>query len=145
MLTVHSATTHAVAMPSITYSLAERPDARTIADLYRAAELRRPIDDVDRIARMYAGSPLVVTAWDGTRLVGIVRGWTDGAFDGYICDLAVHPEFQTRGIGRELLRLCVSQSSSQVRWVLRASVIAATYYEHLGWQRIENGWYWPRG
>ena len=131
-------------MPSITYSLAKRPDARTIADLYRAAELRRPIDDVNRIARMYTSSPLVVTAWDGPRLVGIMRAWTDGAFDGYICDLAVHPEFQTRGIGRELLRRCVSQSSSEVQWVLRASVIAATYYEHLGWQRIENGWYWPR-
>jgi len=61
-------------MPSITYSLTERPDAGPIADLYRAAELRRPIDDVNRIARMYAGSPIVVTAWDGARLVGIVRG-----------------------------------------------------------------------
>jgi ribosomal protein S18 acetylase RimI-like enzyme len=131
-------------MPSITYSFTERPDARTIAHLYRAAELRRPVDDADRIARMYAGSPIVVTAWEDTRLAGILRGWTDGAYDGYICDLAVHPEFQDRGIGRELLRQCASRSSSEVQWVLRASVIAATYYEHLGWQRIENGWYWPR-
>jgi ribosomal protein S18 acetylase RimI-like enzyme len=131
-------------MPSITYSFGERPDARTIVDLYRTAGLRRPIDDADRIARMYAGSTLVVTARDGARLIGILRGWTDGAFDGYICDLAVHPEFQQLGIGRELLRRCVSQSSSEVQWVLRASAMAATYYEHLGWQRIENGWYWPR-
>jgi ribosomal protein S18 acetylase RimI-like enzyme len=131
-------------MPSITYSFADRPDARTIADLYRAAELGRPNDDAARIARMYAGSPLVVSAWNGARLVGILRGWTDGAFDGYICDLAVHPEFQDSGIGRELLRQCVSRSSSEVQWVLRASVIAATYYEHLGWRRIENGWYWAR-
>ena len=27
---------------------------------------------------------------------------------------------------------------------LRASKIAAQYYEHLGWQKIENGWFVPR-
>ena len=96
----------------------------SIAALYRAAQLRRPVDDLDRIARTYAGSPIVLSAWDGPRLVGILRGWTDGAYDGYVCDLAVDPEYQKQGVGRELLRRCVSQSP-EVQWVLRASVIAS--------------------
>ena len=130
-------------MPSITYHVSERPDAQSIAALYRVAQLRRPVDDVDRIARMYAGSPIVLSAWDGPRLVAILRGWTDGAFDGYVCDLAVDPEYQRQGVGRELLRRCVSHSP-EVQWVLRASLIAADYYAHLGWTRIENGWVSPR-
>ena len=104
--------------------------ARRIARLYRAAQLRRPVDDPDRIARTYVGSPLVISAWDGPRLVGILRGWTDGAYDGYVCDLAVDPEYQAQGIGRELLRRCVS-GSPDVQWVLRASLIAREYYAHL--------------
>jgi ribosomal protein S18 acetylase RimI-like enzyme len=92
---------------------------------------------------MYEGSPLVVSAWDGDRLVGILRGWTDGAYDGYVCDLAVDPEYQRRGIGRALLNECVTRSP-EVQWVLRASLLAAEYYHRLGWQRIENGWCWPR-
>ena len=105
-------------MPVIAYSAEERPDGATIARLYRAAQLRRPVDDPDRIARTYVGSPLVISAWDGPRLVGILRGWTDGAYDGYVCDLAVDPEYQAQGIGRELLRQCVS-GSPDVQWVLQ--------------------------
>ena len=120
------------------------PDAQIIADLYRAAPLIRPVDDVARIQRMYQGSNLVLTAWNGDRLVGILRGWIDGAFDGYVCDLAVHPDVQKQGIGAELLKLA-RQGRPEVQWVLRASKIAATYYEHIGWKQIENGWVWARG
>lgn len=128
---------------SIVYRGDERPGAAEIVELHRAAELRRPRSP-ERIERMYGASPVVWTARDASHLVGILRGWTDGAFDGYVCDLAVHPEYQKRGIGRELLKRCVAAYSHEVQWVLRASVIAATYYSHLGWQRIENGWYWSR-
>ena len=120
-----------------------RPEPKVIADLYRAAQLIRPVDDVERIRRMYAGSNLVLTAWDSDRLVGILRGWLDGAFDGYVCDLAVHPEFQKHGIGANLLNLA-QQGRPEVQWVLRASKIATNYYEHIGWKKIENGWFWTR-
>jgi ribosomal protein S18 acetylase RimI-like enzyme len=128
---------------AIRYAADERPDGPSIAALYTAAQLRRPVDDPDRIARTYAGSPIVLSAWDGPRLIGILRAWSDGAYDGYVCDLAVDPEYQNQGVGRELLHRCVSQSGA-VQWVLRASVVAAQYYDHLGWTRIENGWVWSR-
>ena len=128
---------------NITYSSVARADAAVIAELYRQSPLYRPVNDVDRIARMYGVSNVVFSAWDGETLVGILRGWTDGAFDGYICDLAIHPQYQKLGIGRELLRMALA-TSPQVQWVLRASKIAADYYQHIGWQKIENGWFWPR-
>lgn len=120
-----------------------RPPLDTILALYRAAPLNRPVDDPDRIARMYAGSNIVHTAWDGERLVGILRGWTDGAFDGYVSDLAVDPDYQKQGVGRELLSQVVS-SNREVQFILRASKIARDYYRHVGWQAIENGWFTPR-
>lgn len=127
----------------ITYALDRRPDAAVIAELYRRSPLNRAVDDVARIARMYAGSNLVLTAWEGDKLVGILRAWADGAFDGYICDLAVDPALQSAGIGRELLERCLA-TNREVQFVLRASKIAERYYHHLGWQKIDNGWFWPR-
>jgi ribosomal protein S18 acetylase RimI-like enzyme len=128
---------------SLVYQIDDRPAAAEINELYEAAQLRRPRDE-HRLGRMFEASPLVLTARAEGRLVGALRGWTDGAFDGYVCDLAVHPHYQKRGIGRELLRRCIVAHSSEVQWVLRASIIAAEYYSHIGWKRIENGWYWSR-
>jgi ribosomal protein S18 acetylase RimI-like enzyme len=127
----------------IEYREDDRPATGEIVALYAAAPLRRPIESPDRITRMYAGSPVVITARDGGRLVGVLRGWTDGAFDGYVCDLAVHPDYQRGGVGRALLARCHARSP-EVQWVLRASAIAERYYEHIGWSKIENGWVWTR-
>ncbi|MGH8430477.1 MAG: GNAT family N-acetyltransferase [Solimonas sp.] len=127
----------------INYRSDRRPEAAAIAALYRSSPLNRPVDDVARIGRMYEGSNIVITAWDAERLVGILRGWTDFAYDGYVCDLAIAPDCQKSGIGRALLDQALA-INPEVQRVLRASKIAANYYEHIGWQKIENGWMWPR-
>jgi GNAT superfamily N-acetyltransferase len=44
-----------------------------------------------------------VGAWVGERLVGTVRVLSDGYFFNTIPELMVDPEFQRRGIGRELM------------------------------------------
>ena len=56
---------------SIRYTTAE-PRCAEHRLLCAAAQLRRPVDDLDRIAR--SGSPIVLSAWDGPRLIGILRG-----------------------------------------------------------------------
>ena len=127
------------------------PHPKAIAALYDAAQLRRPTFDLDRLKRMYQGSNVVLTVWeendhdDEHRLVAVLRGWTDYAYNGYICDLAVHPEHQKSGLGRDLLERTQSLGRPDVQWVLQASDIAQDYYLHLDWQKIENGWKWPRG
>jgi ribosomal protein S18 acetylase RimI-like enzyme len=120
-----------------------RPPAATIIPLYRDSLLNRPIEDPARIQQSFDASNIVWTAWIGDRLAGILRAWSDGARDGYICDLAVHPDFQKLGIGRELLDRVVA-SDRRVQFVLRASIIAVDYYAHLGWQKMDNGWFVPR-
>lgn len=127
----------------ITYRDDLRPAPDVIAALYLAARLERPNADLDRIARMYAGANLVLTVWDGEILVGILRALSDGAFVGYIADLAVHPDYQRAGIGRTLLQQAIA-SNTEVQFVLRATPTAADYYRHIGWQDVANGWVWPR-
>jgi GNAT superfamily N-acetyltransferase len=54
-----------------------------------------------------AGAALTRTtnigAWDGERLVGAVRILTDGYFFATVPEILVDPDYQRRGIGRELM------------------------------------------
>jgi len=45
-----------------------------------------------------------VGAWQGARLVGAVRVLSDGYLFSTIPEILVDPEYQRRGIGRELMR-----------------------------------------
>jgi ribosomal protein S18 acetylase RimI-like enzyme len=134
---------------SLEYRASDLPDAAALAALYDAAKLRRPTGDLDRLERMVQGSNVTLACFErlgdgGERLAGFLRGWTDFAYDGYVCDLAVHPDLQHRGIGRELLRRAQSIGAPQVQWILLASAIAKDYYGHLGWEKLDNAWKWPR-
>ncbi|MGH9533569.1 MAG: GNAT family N-acetyltransferase [Terriglobales bacterium] len=127
----------------ITYCSDRRPASEAVIALYQAAPLHRPVDNPARIQQMFAQANLVWTAWDGERLVGVLRGWTDGAYHGYICDLAVDAAYHKAGIGRELLRRA-TEGAEEVEFILRAAATARDYYAHLGWQKVENGWCQPR-
>ena len=128
---------------AITFHDDRRPGLEAIRVLYAAAPLRRPLGDPQRIARMFEGSNVIYTAWDGGRLVGVLRGLTDGAFDGYVCDLAVHPRYQKAGVGRGLLDMLLPRHP-EVRWVLLAAPLAKGYYGRVGWEALDNAWSLPR-
>lgn len=44
-----------------------------------------------------------IGAWDGARLIGAVRVLTDGYFFATVPEILVDPDYQRRGIGRELM------------------------------------------
>lgn len=123
----------------ITFRPHHRPDLSRIQALYAAAPLRRPVDDVPRLRAMFDAANVIHSAWDGDRLVGLLRGWTDGAFDGYVCDLAVHPAYQKQGVGTGLMAF-LAPEYPQVHWVLLASPLARDYYGHVGWEPLDNAW-----
>lgn len=129
---------------TVTYSRSARPEAGDVAELYRRAGLRRPVDDVDRIGRMLTNSNLIVTAWDGERLVGIARSVTDFAYCCYLSDMAVDPDYQGQGIGRELVRQTQEAAGDESMVLLLAAPNAQSYYPHIGFQWVDNAWRLPR-
>src|SRR5579862_3263264 len=64
---------------------------------------RRPIQDRECIEGMVNNANLVVTAWDGDKLVGVARSVTDFHYACYVADLAVDVAYQRTGIGRMLV------------------------------------------
>lgn len=76
---------------------------------------------------------LVVSAWEGDRLVGAVRVLSDQVFRSVIYDLLVDPAYQNRGIGRELVRRCMAHYPTS-EWLVQTTPERAGYYERLGFQ-----------
>lgn len=67
---------------------------------------------VDDMARVLENSWLVVTAYDGDRLVGFGRAITDQVLHAMIYDMIVHPDYQGQGIGSEILERIVAHCTA---------------------------------
>ena len=65
---------------------------------------RRPIDDEPRLQTMLDHAGILITAWDGERLVGLGNAISDGYLVVYYPHLVVHPEYQGNGIGTEIVK-----------------------------------------
>ena len=57
----------------------------------------------NRLIKALKGSSLVITAWDGDKLVGLLRGIDDGEMVAFLHYLLVHPAYQGMGIATHLL------------------------------------------
>jgi GNAT superfamily N-acetyltransferase len=125
----------------IDYRIGNRLDLDEVIELYRASTLgeRRPVDDRDRMACMLANANLVVTAWEGSLLVGISRSLTDFAYATYLSDLAVRLSHQRLGIGKELMRITQREGGSATV-ILLAAPKAVDYYPHVGFTRHDSAW-----
>ena len=106
---------------------------------------RRPVDDLDRMARMLAEADLIVTARvEGGQLVGVSRAITDFAYCTYLADLAVDEAWQRRGIGQELLKRTHEAAGHQTMLILLAAPAARDYYPKIGMTRHDSCWVIPR-
>ena len=76
-------------------------------------------------------STLVVSAWDGERLVGAVRVLSDTMFRSIIYDLLVLPEYQNKGVGSELVRRCIEHFPNS-EWLVQTTEKISGYYKKLG-------------
>ncbi len=115
-------------------------DPVEVAHLFEASGIARPNKDIPRIARMFANANLVISAWDGPRLVGVSRALTDFSYCCYLSDLAVDIAYQKQGIGRELIRRTQSLVGDEVSIVLLSASGAMTYYPKIGLKLADNAY-----
>ncbi len=118
-------------------------------DLYELEELcnavgwaRRPIRKVKKAIQH---SYLVVTMWEHRgarrRLVGFSRATSDHAFNATIWDVVIHPDFQGRGLGKELMRQLIKKLRSEdiSNVTLFADPQVVDFYKGLGFMPDPEG------
>ena len=81
----------------------------------------------------FINSTLVISAWENERLIGAVRVLSDKIFRSIIYDLIVLPEFQNKGIGKELVKLCIEHFPNS-EWLVQTTEKISSYYEKNGFK-----------
>lgn len=123
----------------IQYQSGVVPPLEEILRVYAASGMHCPVGDAERIARMFAAASLVIGARDGDRLVGLCRALTDFSFCCYLSELAVVPQYQKQGIGRQMIAMVRDAIGDECSLMVLAAKGAMGYYQDAGFETIQNG------
>jgi GNAT superfamily N-acetyltransferase len=131
---------------AIAYERADDLDAETFIRVLKSSGLaeRRPAEDRDRIARMLAGSNLVIVARDGGDVIGVARSVTDFAYCCYLSDLAVDRAYQGRGIGRRLIEETRRAAGPESMCLLLSAPNSVSFYEAIQMPSQPRAFMFPR-
>lgn len=80
----------------------------------------------------FINSTFVFSAWIDDKLIGCVRVLSDLHFRSIIYDLAVLPQFQNKGIGKELVQRC-RNACKDSEWLVQTDK-AKGFYEKIGFK-----------
>lgn len=96
--------------------------------------------DMDKLMRAITNSLAVMTAWDGNRLVGLVRVVGDGETILYIQDILVLVAYKRKGIGRALLKEVFTKFPVRQKVLLTDDTPETRgFYEALGFISCDKG------
>ncbi len=127
-------------MMAISYRSDIRITASQFIDVLKRSTLdeRRPINSLERIQKMLEHGNVLITAWDGEKLVGVSRALSDFSFCCYLSDLAVDVAYQRMGIGKKLIEETHKVASELTTLILLAAPAAVDYYSKIGMEKFSN-------
>ena len=93
-----------------------------------------------RLHKALMNSSTVFTAWDGNRLVGLVRLLDDSEMIAYMHYVLVHPDYQGRRIAGTLIKMVKEKYKNYLYIeVMPEESKNADFYQKHGFQFMENG------
>jgi len=107
-----------------------------LSELYRIAPLG--IKPAEHLKLVFTDSKFKCFVYHESILVGAGRGLADGKDTSYLCDIAVHPEYQGQGLGKEIVQKLVSLSDGHRKIILYASPGKEGFYAKLGFKKMNT-------
>ncbi|MHB1293985.1 MAG: GNAT family N-acetyltransferase [Anaerolineae bacterium] len=91
----------------------------------------------ERVLAFLQGCWRCVTAWDGSRLVGVLAAISDGSLYAYLPHVLVHSDYQSQGIGAAMMeRLAADTRDFEGVYLITHSPRARTFYERHDFQAL---------
>jgi ribosomal protein S18 acetylase RimI-like enzyme len=111
-------------------------DWEELAALYRAAPLgdKRPAD----LEIAFSNSMFRCFAFESGKLVAAGRALADGRDCAYLCDIAVLPSHQGRGLGKAVVSRLLERSKAHRKIILYAVPGREDLYRGLGFRRMRT-------
>ena len=119
---------------SIEYRESNEVPREDVLSLYRAnnwSSANKP----DQLHQALLHSHSLVTAWDGDLLVGLANAISDGFLVVYYPHVVVHPDFQRKGIGWELMTRLLRRYEGFHQHSVLADMNAVAFYESCGFEQ----------
>ncbi len=88
----------------------------------------------------FEGSLLILAAYEGEKLLGLLRAVGDGQTVVLLQDILVFPAYQRRGVGRALIEAALDRFRSvrQVQLLTDDSPGTVAFYEALGFKSVDR-------
>ena len=102
--------------------------------LYRANEWSSA-EKPDLLLPALRASHSLITAWDGTKLVGLGNAISDGYLVVYYPHLLVLPEYRRRGIGKQIMKMLIARYKDFHQHIIMADSQALDFYRKCGFER----------
>lgn len=114
----------------------ENLDWEELSRLYLVAPLgnKSPAD----LKTVFTNSMFRCFVYDSGKLVAVGRALADGKDCSYICDVAVHPDYQGIGLGKQVVSKLVEFSKGHKKIILYAAPGKEPFYKKLGFKRMRT-------
>jgi ribosomal protein S18 acetylase RimI-like enzyme len=119
----------------------EFTDDLGVVDWVRLSEVfkRAPLGNrnPDKLQEVFQNSPIRCFVWDGGELIGAGRAITDGVRYSVIFDVVLLPEYQGRGIGKQIMDFLADRSKAP-SILLYAVPKREGFYAKLGYRKMKT-------
>ena len=111
-----------------------------LLDLYERVGWTNYTQRPEMLKNAYEHSLLILGAYDGDKLVGVIRTVGDGASVVFIQDILVYPEYQRKGIGTQLLREIMERFSDvyQMELMTDNTAKSVSFYQSVGFVKADD-------
>ncbi len=109
-------------------------DWAELSELYRVA----PLGDkpANMLEKVFYNSMFKYFVYEEDRLIGVGRALADGMDSAYLCDIAVHPDYQGIGLGKAITQKLLADVQGYSKIILFASMGKSGFYEKLGFSKM---------
>lgn len=123
-----------IILPYLNYNEVE------VLQLYKSVEWSNYYEKPEMLRSSYTNSLCILGAYDGEKLVGIIRVVGDGHSIIYIQDILVYPEYQQQKIGTQLFLAILEKYKSVYQKVLVTDNTNKTvsFYKSLGFADLTD-------
>lgn len=125
----------------INYKESTQIEKKDLDYLYSSVGWIAYTDDLDRLRDAIDNSLSVITAWENNKLIGLIRVIGDGYTIVYIQDILVHPNFQNKNIGTQLMTRILNKYKDvrQKTLLTNEAPDVRHFYEKFGFTSCDKG------
>jgi len=107
-----------------------------LSNLYKIAPLgNKKSSDLKTV---FSNSMFKCFVYSDKTLIGVGRALADGMDCSYICDVAIHPDYQGKGIGKDIINKLIELSKGHNKIILYSIPGKEQFYSKLGFDTMNT-------